>query len=180
MCWGQIFYTTWLHFIGNLHHINIIMDFGRIYVKAQKSPYSQKWCQSSWSKTHSDIISSRPIVRAHGTTSHFWLMIQVHESHQGNFGSRGLEGQKVCSVKLQSRFWNPDRTVRSDRKNLEPLIFAVLLASRTVLEEKNRDPCEPRSDLTVLKTVNGSHGSFFFSIYRLKLKIWPACTFDFF
>ena len=30
----------------------------------------------------------------------FWLMIQAHESHRGNFGSRGLEGQKVCSVKL--------------------------------------------------------------------------------
>ena len=52
-------------------------------------------------KTHGGIISSRPIVRAHGTTSHFWLMIQAHESHRGNFGSRGLEGQEVCSVKLQ-------------------------------------------------------------------------------
>ena len=31
----------------------------------------------------------------------FWLMIQAHESHQENFGSRGLEGQKVCSVKIQ-------------------------------------------------------------------------------
>ena len=31
----------------------------------------------------------------------FWLMIQAHESHRGNFGSRGLEGQEVCSVKLQ-------------------------------------------------------------------------------
>ena len=31
----------------------------------------------------------------------FWLMIQAHESHQGNYGSRGLEGQEVCSVKLQ-------------------------------------------------------------------------------
>ena len=101
LCWGQIFHTTCLHFIGNPHHINIIMDFGRIYFKAQKSPYSQKWCQSPWSKTHGDIISSRPIVRAHGTTSHFWLMIQAHESHWENFGSRGLEGQEVCSVKLQ-------------------------------------------------------------------------------
>ena len=99
-CWGQIFHTTWLHFIGNPHHINIIMDFGRIYFKPQKSSYSQKWCQSPWSKTHGDIISSRPIVRAHGTTSHFWLMIQAHESHRGNFGSRGLEGQEACSVKL--------------------------------------------------------------------------------
>ena len=31
----------------------------------------------------------------------FWLMIQAHESYRENFGSRGLEGQEVCSVKLQ-------------------------------------------------------------------------------
>ena len=99
--WRQIFHTTWLHFIDDPHHTNIIMDFGRIYFKAQKIPYSQKWCRSPWSKTHGDIISSRPIVRAHGTTSHFWLMIQAHESHRGNFGSCGLEGQNVCLVKLQ-------------------------------------------------------------------------------
>ena len=49
---------------------------------------------------HGDIISSRPIVRAQGTTSYFWLMIQTHESHWENFGSRGLEGQEVCSVEL--------------------------------------------------------------------------------
>ena len=37
------------------------------------------------------------------TTHHliFWLMIQANESHQGNFGSRGLEGQEVCLIKLQ-------------------------------------------------------------------------------
>ena len=101
VCWGQIFHTTWLHFIGDPYHVNTIMDFGRIYFKAQKSPYLQKWCRSPWSKIHGDIISSRPIVRAHGITSHFWFMIQAHESHWGNFGSRGLEGQEVCSVKLQ-------------------------------------------------------------------------------
>ena len=100
-CWGQIFHTTWPHFIGDPHHVNIIMNFGRIYFKTQKSPYSQKWCRSPWSKTYGDIISSRPIVRAYATTSHFWLMIQTHESHQGNFRSRGLESQEVCSVKLQ-------------------------------------------------------------------------------
>ena len=41
------------------------------------------------------------MVQTHGTTSHFWIMIQAHEFHQGNFGSRGLEGQEVCSVMLQ-------------------------------------------------------------------------------
>ena len=30
----------------------------------------------------------------------FWLMIQAHESHRENFGSRGLEDQEVCSVKF--------------------------------------------------------------------------------
>ena len=44
---------------------------------------------------------SKPMVQSHSTSSHFWLMIQVHESYRGNFGSRGLEGQEVCSVKLQ-------------------------------------------------------------------------------
>ena len=28
-------------------------------------------------------------------------MTQAHKSLWGNFGSRGLEGQEVCSVKLQ-------------------------------------------------------------------------------
>ena len=41
-CWGQVFHTTWLYFIGDPHHINIIMDFGKISSKAQKSPYSHK------------------------------------------------------------------------------------------------------------------------------------------
>ena len=40
------------------------------------------------------------MVQAHGTSSHFQPIIQAHESHRGNFGSRGLEGQEVCSVKL--------------------------------------------------------------------------------
>ena len=44
---------------------------------------------------------SKPMVQAHRTSSHFWLMIQAHESHWGNFRSRGLEGQEVCLVKLQ-------------------------------------------------------------------------------
>ena len=98
--WEQISHTTWLHFIGNLHHVNIIMNFGRIYFKAQKSPYLQKWCRSPWSKTDGNIISSWPIVQAHGTTSHFLLMIQAHESHRVNFRNRDLEVQEVCSVKL--------------------------------------------------------------------------------
>ena len=57
-CWRQIFHTTWLHFIGDPHHVNIIMNFGKISSKAQKSPYSHK-------------NASKPIIQAHGTSSHF-------------------------------------------------------------------------------------------------------------
>ena len=79
-----------------------------------------------------------------------------------------------------SWFWNSDRIVQSNSVNCEPFFFAVLLALRTSLCKKNIDPCEPRLNRMVLKTVNSSHGSFLFSKYRLKLKIWPACTLDFF
>ena len=40
------------------------------------------------------------MVQAHKTSSHVWLMIQAHESHWGKFGSRDLEGQEICLVKL--------------------------------------------------------------------------------
>ena len=68
-------------------HVNTIMNFGKISFKTQKNSYSHK-------------NASKPMVQTHGTSSHFLLMIQAYESHQGNFGSRGLEGQEVCSVKL--------------------------------------------------------------------------------
>ena len=41
------------------------------------------------------------MVQAHNTSSYFWLLIQAHESYRENFGSHGLKGQEVCSVKLQ-------------------------------------------------------------------------------
>ena len=41
------------------------------------------------------------MVQAHETSFHFRLMIQAQESHRENFESCGLEGQKVCLVKLQ-------------------------------------------------------------------------------
>ena len=63
-------------------------DFGKTSFKGQKSPY-----------LHKKVL--KPMVQAHGTSSPFWLMIQAHESHRENFGSRGLEGQEVCSVKFQ-------------------------------------------------------------------------------
>ena len=39
--------------------------------------------------------------KTEGMSSHLWLMIQAHESLWGNFRSCSLEGQEVCSVKLQ-------------------------------------------------------------------------------
>ena len=39
--------------------------------------------------------------KTRGTSSHLRLMIQAHKSLWGNFRSHGLEGQEVCSVKLQ-------------------------------------------------------------------------------
>ena len=49
-CWGQIFHITWLHFIGDPYHINIIMDFGKTSLKAQKNSYLHKRRQSPWFK----------------------------------------------------------------------------------------------------------------------------------
>ena len=56
--------------------------------------------QSPWFKTHDNIISSKPMLQAHGISSHFLFMIWAHESHQENFGSHGLRGQEVCLEKL--------------------------------------------------------------------------------
>ena len=74
---------------------------GKFILKPKKAHNYQKQSQSPWSNTQGDIISSKPMVQAHNTSSHFRLMIQAHESHWGNFESHGLEGQEICSVKLQ-------------------------------------------------------------------------------
>ena len=86
--WRQIFHTTWLHFIGNPHHVNTIMILGKSLLKSKKAHIYTKRRQIPWFK----LIAHHLI---------FWLMIQVYESHRGNFGSCGLEGQEVCSVKLK-------------------------------------------------------------------------------
>ena len=39
--------------------------------------------------------------KTRGISSHLRFMTQAHKSFWGNFGSRGLKGQEVCSVKLQ-------------------------------------------------------------------------------
>ena len=69
--------------------------------KHKRTHIYTKQHQSPCSKTHDDITLSKLMVQAHGTSSHFQFMIQAHESHRGNFGSHGLEGQEVYSVKLQ-------------------------------------------------------------------------------
>ena len=61
-------------------------------------------------------------------------------------------------------FLDPDRTVRFDPINREPLVIPVLLALRTFLYEKCMKPLKPQSNCTVLRTVagfRGSHGSIF-------------------
>ena len=89
-----------IYFIGNSHHINKLWILEKPLLKPKRAILT-KWHRSPWSKTHDNIILSKPIVQAHGTTSHFQLMIQAYESYWGNFGSRGLEDQEVCSVKIQ-------------------------------------------------------------------------------
>ena len=79
----------------------------------------------------------------------------------------------------KSRFWNPDRTVRSDRKNLELFSFTVYLGWRTVPYKKSRDPHGPRSDRPVLWTVTGFWGSDGFFLFRLFRWIWPIHRYKF-
>ena len=67
--WGQNFHATWLYFIGNPHHIHIIMNFWKIYFKAQKSPYLHKMMpkpivQNPWQYY---------FIKAHGSSS--WNII---------------------------------------------------------------------------------------------------------
>ena len=41
------------------------------------------------------------LIKAHGSSLWHIISFSAHESHWRNFGSRGLEGQEVCSLKLQ-------------------------------------------------------------------------------
>ena len=92
-CWGQIFHTTWLHFIGDLHHVNIIMNFGKISSKAQKSPYSHK-------------NASKPIVQAHGTSSHFLAHDPSSWVSSGEFWESWFGGPKsMFSKALVVQSW---------------------------------------------------------------------------
>ena len=61
--------------------------FGKFFLEPKRAHIHTKRRQSPWFK----LMAHHPI---------FWLMIQAHEYYQGSFGSCGLEGQEVCSVKL--------------------------------------------------------------------------------
>ena len=65
----------------------LLWILGKPLLKPKRAHIYTKRHQSSWFK----LIVHHLI---------FWLIIQAHESHWGNFKRRGLEGQEVCSVKL--------------------------------------------------------------------------------
>ena len=56
--WEQNFHATWLYFIGNQHHINILWILGKSILKPKRAHIYTKWSRSPWSKTHGNIISS--------------------------------------------------------------------------------------------------------------------------
>ena len=94
----KIFKPHGIYFIGNSHHINKLWILEKPFLKSKRAHIHK---MTPKPMVHGDIISSKLIVQAHGTISHSRHMIQAHGSHQGNFGSRGLEGQEVCLVKFQ-------------------------------------------------------------------------------
>ena len=69
---------------------------GKSLLKPKKSPYlhknaSKSMVQNSWRYY---------LIKAHDSSSWHNISFSAHEPHQGNFGSRGLDGQEVCSIKL--------------------------------------------------------------------------------
>ena len=77
-----------------------------------------------------------------------------------NSNSHNLVTQLGYKVEwFRTWFWNPDRTIRSDQENHNPLTILVLLPLETVLSKKSRKPFKPRLNRSGLRTVNGFHGS---------------------
>ena len=77
-------------FISLVTHTTSTLSWilGKSLLKPKRAHiYTKRW-QSPWFK----LIAHHLI---------FWLMIQAYKSHRENFGSRSLEGQDVCTVKLQ-------------------------------------------------------------------------------
>ena len=70
---------------------------------------------------------------------------KFHEIQSIEFRSlrrRKLESRNLGD-KPSSRFWNPNRTVRSDPVNRKPFTKTVLLTPKTVLCQKVSQPYEP-------------------------------------
>ena len=66
-----------------------------------------------------ELIFTQNDNKTRGMSSHLQLMIQAHKSLWGNFGSHGLEGQEVYSVKLQ-RFKVDKRNILLGMSSLTP------------------------------------------------------------
>ena len=95
MCWGQIFHITWLYFIGNLHYINIIMDFGKISFKAQKSPYLHK-------KASKPMVQNSQwyyLIKDHGSSSWHNISFLAHDpsswASSGEFWDLWFGGSRI-------------------------------------------------------------------------------------
>ena len=84
--------------IHDIININIWIRLKQ-WIKAH-DPYYRSYTHGKW-LLQQELIFTQNDNKTRGTSSHLWLMIQAHKSLWGNFGSRGLEGPEVCSVKLQ-------------------------------------------------------------------------------
>ena len=62
-------------------------------------PYYLSYTHGKWLLQQEPIFTQNN--KTQDTSSYLRLMIQAHKSLWGNFGSCGLEGQEVCSVKFQ-------------------------------------------------------------------------------
>ena len=79
---------------------------------------------------------------------------------------------------MASRFWNPNRTVRSDRENLEPFSFTICLGWRTVLCKKNRDSHRPQSNHPVLWTMTDFWVRTVSFCFSFSGEFWPIHRFE--
>ena len=104
---GPISFSSIEIITHDIINVNMWIDLKQ-QIKAH-GPYYLSYTHGKW------LLQQEPIFtqnnnETRGTSSHLWLMTQAHKSLWGNFKSRGLEGQEVCSVKLQ-RF-------KVDKKNM--------------------------------------------------------------
>ena len=95
VCWGQNFHATWLYFIGNQYHINIIKS-----ISNPKRAHIQ-----NDAKAHGLKPMAYYVIKAHGLSSWHIISFSAYNPSSwislGEFGSHGLEDQEVCSIKFQ-------------------------------------------------------------------------------